>query len=61
LLRDRGYIAELDLGQEPRDFRWVISVGKKGKALLYQLRDEISGGKRSEASLDLILRHMEAG
>jgi histidyl-tRNA synthetase len=61
LLRDRGYIAELDLGQEPRGFRWIISVGKKGEALLFQLRDEISGGKRSEASLDLILRHMEAG
>ncbi len=61
LLRDRGYIAELDLGQEPGGFRWVISVGKKGEALLFQLRDEISGGKRSAASLDLILRHMEAG
>ena len=61
LLRDRGYIAELDLGQEPRGVRWIISVGKKGGALLFQWRDEISGGKLSEASIDLILRHMEAG
>jgi histidyl-tRNA synthetase len=61
LLRDRGYIAELDLGQEPRGVRWIISVSKRGGAILFQLRDEISGGKVSEASLDLILRHMEAG
>lgn len=62
LLRDQGYIAELDLGQEPGDFRWVISVARKRKRLIFHLTDIASGQRLSEASGERIVKRLkEAG
>ena len=43
ILRDAGYIIEIDLGQQaPQDYRWVIEI--KGKGAL-EVRDNIKSRK----------------
>jgi histidyl-tRNA synthetase len=61
LLRERGYIVEMDVGGEGKGFRWLLSVSKEGEGLLFHLVDESSGEKLAETSMERILGYMGAG
>ena len=57
LLREAGYITELDLGQEkPSGYRWLLSMPKHG---LFQLVDQTTGKKSKASSQAEVLKIME--
>lgn len=59
LLRDKGYIAELDLGQELSGFQWIMSVGKKGRRLFFNLTNAAGDIGISAPSIDYIMKRLE--
>ena len=57
LLREAGYITELDLGQEkPSGYRWLLSMLKDGQ---FQLVDQTTGKKSKASSQEEVLKIME--
>jgi histidyl-tRNA synthetase len=61
LLRERGYIAEIGLGQALEGVRWIISVETRGDELVFRLSDQ--GGReiyRGTSSTDALQRLEEA-
>ncbi len=61
LLRNSGYIAELDPGQEPSGFHRIVSVSKSGKGYVCQVVDGASGRKIGSGPLGQVLQYMEGG
>jgi histidyl-tRNA synthetase len=60
-LRDRGYIAELDVGQGESGFRWIISAEGERGAPLFHLLDQSSGKRVEGISAAELLRYLEGG
>lgn len=57
LLRDAGYIVELDLGyRETSDFRWIVDLRREGGV---ELTDRVSGKKQRKSSPAELLKLLE--
>jgi len=59
LLRERGCIVEIDLGQRHGDdYRWIVSLEKDGETILISLTDKRSGKEQKRLSVDQLLQYV---
>ena len=60
LLRQKGYVIEIDFGQRAEsDYRWIASLEKVRKTFLFSLTDRKSGKEQKRLSFDQLLQELE--
>ncbi len=61
-LRSKGYVVQMGLGEASGDeYHWLISFGKKGKQILFELTDVTTGEEQTGLSHKQLLEALKAG